>query len=364
MPKPNTAKGPWFHRFLIGLFTVLLTLLMVWLIDFVVGDIGAVQGPQYPEVEKKFLSQALLQDRKTVEEQLAETRRKLEDQRSRQTLLRDSTGRSEKTMSQLVELQRLNAQKGITPEEPQQKALAESVELFLANQKRDQALSEDIAQLSEQQRALDEQQRGIEKRLEKEREPAREEFERLYRQHDRKLAAFKLLFLLPLLGGVVIAFLKKRNSLYAPLIYAAGIAVLWQTIVVIHEHFPTRYFKYIILSATLAVVAFVLVSLLRMLRFPKPAWLLKQYREAYESFFCPVCEYPIRRGPRKYLFWTRRTVKKLAVPQLATSEAEETYACPACGSQLFEECPQCKAVRHSLLPFCNSCGAEKPVEGL
>ena len=150
MPTPNTAKGPWFHRFLISFFTVLLTLLMVWLIGFVVDDISTLEGPRFEDVAKKFLSQALLQERKTIAEQQAETRRKLEDQRSRQTLLRDSTGRSEKTMNQLVELQRLNAQKEITSEEPQQKALAESVELFLSNQKRDQDLSEDIAHLSEQ----------------------------------------------------------------------------------------------------------------------------------------------------------------------------------------------------------------------
>ncbi|HLQ45530.1 MAG TPA: hypothetical protein VK137_12415, partial [Planctomycetaceae bacterium] len=356
MPQPKTAKGQWFHRFLIGLFTVLLTVLMVWLLGFVVDDIGTLPGPDLQEVEKKFLSQSLLDERKAVSEQQTETKRKVEDQRSRQTLLRDSTSRSEKTMNQLVELQRLNAQKGISSEEPQQKALAESVELFLSNQKRDQALSEDIAKLSEQERALEEQKRGIEKRLENEGQPAREEFKQLNRQHDRKLAAFKLVFLLPLLAGVVVAFLKKRSSMYAPLIYAASIAVLWQTTLVIHEHFPTKYFKYIVLSVTLAVVAFILVSLLRMLRFPKPAWLLKQYREAYEAFLCPVCEYPIRRGPRKYLFWTRRTVKKLTVPQPTTPEAEEAYACPACGSQLFEECSQCKAVRHSLLPFCNSCG--------
>src|SRR5438093_10084715 len=214
MPPPNTAKGPWFHRFLIGLFTVLLTVLIIWLLGFVVDDIGTLPGPDLQEVEKKFLSQSLLDEQKAVSEQQTETKRKVEDQRSRQTLLRDSTSRSEKTMNQLVELQRLNAQKGISSEEPQQKALAESVVLFLSNQKRDQALSEDMAKLSEQERSLEEKQRGIHKRLDKEREPARKEFDRLYRQHDRQLAAFQLLFLLPLLAGVVVAFLKKRGSMY------------------------------------------------------------------------------------------------------------------------------------------------------
>jgi len=359
MSQNSKLRGPWFHRFLIGLFTVLLTLLIAWLIDFVLDDIGSVRGPEFEEIEKRFLSQSLLDEGRTVREQLAETRRTLEQQRSRQSLLRDSTTRHEQTMRQLVELQRLNLEKGIAPEETSQKALAESVTFFLSNQKADQSLNEEITRLSEQERAAEARERGIEKNLEKQREPARKEFQQLQRRHDRKLAAFKLLFLLPLLGCAVLAFLKGRAGGYAPVIYAAGIAILWQTIMVIHLHFPTRYFKYIALSAVLAVVAYTLIALLRTLRSPNASWLLKQYREAYESFMCPVCEYPIRRGPLKHSFWTRRSIKKLTVPALASSEKEEPYTCPACGSGLFEECQGCHGIRHSLLPFCENCGAEK-----
>ena len=103
--------------------------------------------------------------------------------------------------------------------------------------------------------------------------------------------------MLPLLLISVILFLKKRRAAsYAPLVYATGTALLWRTILVIHQHFPTRYFKYIILCGAIMIVVGLLVALLRTLRSPKAAVLLKQYREAYESFFCPVCEYPIRRG--------------------------------------------------------------------
>ena len=359
MSQHSKVRGPWFHRFLIGLFTVLLTLLIAWLIDFVLDDIGSISGPAFEEIEKRFLSQSLLDEERVVREQLTETGRNLQQQRSRQSLLRDSTTRHEQTMRQLVELQRLNVQKGIAPEEASQKALAESVTFFLTNQKADQSLNEEISRLSEQERASEERERAIEKKLDNQREPARKEFQRLQRRHDRKLAAFKLLFLLPLLGCAVLAFLKRRTSAYAPVIYAAGIAILWQTIMVIHLHFPTRYFKYIALSAALAVVAYTLVSLLRMLRSPKTSWLLKQYREAYESFMCPVCEYPIRRGALKHSFWTRRSIRKLTVPAATSAEKEEPYTCPACGSGLFEECQSCHGVRHSLLPFCENCGAEK-----
>jgi predicted RNA-binding Zn-ribbon protein involved in translation (DUF1610 family) len=114
-----------------------------------------------------------------------------------------------------------------------------------------------------------------------------------------------------------------------------------------------------LILACLAVVLRVLVYLLKMIAFPKRDWLLKQYREAYEAFLCPICDFPIRRGPLKYMFWSRRSIRKVRIPPLPQAEAEEPYTCPMCGYALFEKCPTCQAIRHSLLPACEKCGAEK-----
>lgn len=360
MPAPEKPKGPWFHRFLIGLFTVLLTLLSVWLIGFVLTDFGSMPGPDYNAIERNHLSPALLSEADRLTQELQQTERKYKEQQDRQTLLRDSTGRYEQTLKQLVELQRLNAQKGVATDDASQKALNESVAFFLSNQKADLALNEELAKLNDQRHAVEERKRGVDEKLEGERTEAQAELAELAGRHDHKVAACQLLFLLPLLAIMVLAFLKRRGSAYAPLIYAGGAAVLWQTILVIHQHFPTQYFKYIALIAALAVVVWILISLLRTLRAPKMSWLLKQYREGYERFVCPVCEYPIRRGPLKHLFWTRRTIKKLtALPPAGSPQKDEPYSCPACGSHLFEECPSCHGVRHSLLPYCDQCGEEK-----
>jgi hypothetical protein len=105
-----------------------------------------------------------------------------------------------------------------------------------------------------------------------------------------------------------------------------------------------------------------LVTLVRMLAHPNRQWLLKHYREAYESFLYPVCTYPIRRGPLKYLFWTRRSIRKLVPAIAADSTPEATYTCPACSTRLYEECESCHGVRHSLLPSCEHCGATRAVE--
>jgi hypothetical protein len=175
------------------------------------------------------------------------------------------------------------------------------------------------------------------------------------------MACFKLAALAPLLVVAAWLFLKKRGGLYAPLIYAFGIALMAKVALVMHEYFPTVYFKYILILACIAVVVRLLVYLLKMIAFPKRDWLLKQYREAYETFFCPICDYPIRRGPLKYMVWNRRSIRKLRIPATTQAGPDESYVCPMCTTKLFEECPACHAIRHSLLPACDKCGAEKQV---
>ena len=160
----------------------------------------------------------------------------------------------------------------------------------------------------------------------------------------------------------VILFLKLRNGPYTPLIYAFGGAVLLKVGLVMHEYFPARYFKYVLILIAIAIVLQILLYLVRMVAFPKMDWLLKQYREAYEAFLCPMCSYPIRRGPLKYMLWTRRTIKKLTSQSAGTNDADEPYICPVCSTQLYEECENCHAVRHSLLPSCHKCGQLRPLD--
>ncbi|MBI2925991.1 MAG: hypothetical protein HYY24_09830 [Verrucomicrobia bacterium] len=350
------SKVPWTHRVLVLLFTLLLGVLFYWLLGFVVKDIGTWPGPAYRDVEKRLVDQTLVERADELQRQNQDVTRAIADQKKRQDVLRDSTSNSERTMTQLLEIQKLALQKGVTPSEAEQKALAESEQLFLANQTQYQKLNETIAELTDRLRDLEAQQRDAAKRLEEQRPAVNEEFNRLQTRHQLKLAAFKLAALLPLLVVAVVLFLKQRTSLYAALIYAFGLAVLAKVILVMHEHFPRRYFKYVLIVAALALVARILVYLLRMVAFPRSDWLLKQYREAYEHFLCPVCNFPIRRGPLRFAFWNRRTIKKLNVPLESPADADGPYVCPVCGTKLFEECEGCRAIRHSLLPACAKCG--------
>jgi len=362
MKATRKSSGPWLHRLLVYSFSVAFGILVYWLLNFVVRDIATWPGPDYKEVEKTILDQTLVAKLVSLQSQIAETNRAIASRKQRQQVLRDSTSNSEKTMNQLLELQKLTLQKGVTPSAEEVKALAESQRLFLANQAKYQEMNDQIATLSEQLGDLENQRRAAQKTLDEQRPAARDEYDRLHSRHQFKLATLKLAVLLPLLGAAVWLFLKKRATLYAPLIYGFGLALICKVTLVMHEHFPRRYFKYILILAALLLVARILVYLLRSIAFPKLESLLKQYREAYEHFFCPVCSHPIRRGPLKHRFWTRASLKKLQLPETAASAADEPYICPVCATPLFEECLACKHIRRALLPACVHCGAEKPLQ--
>ena len=358
----TTPKGPWTHRWLVRLFTVLFGVLAWWLLGFVMDDISTWPGPDYTEIEERLLDSDLVETEERLEDEIADVQREITAEQARQRILRDSTDNAQRTMEQLLEFQRLSLEKEVTPTEEEQLALAESQQRFLSNQSQYQELTEEISQLEEQLRDLESQERANEEELYQARIPVSEEYERQSRRHDLILAAVKLAVLVPLLLVGIVLFLKRRESLYVPLVAAFAVAVAVRVMWVMHDHFPARYFKYVLIVTFLVIVTQALISLLRMVAFPKADWLNKQYREAYETFLCPVCSFPIRRGPLKFLYWTRRTLKKLQVPSSIADVAEEPYSCPSCSTQLFEECSQCGKVRHSLLPTCCHCGAvETPV---
>lgn len=356
---PASPKGPWIQRFGIIVFTILAGLLFFWLLGFVVDDIGALQGPRLEDVEKRVLDPKLVARAKDIDKKGEALGIEIDALKARQALLRDSTNSSQETMNQLLDLQKQQMEKRVAPSAAEQSALAQSESLFLANQAHYQALNEDIAKRTEEQRSLETVRQDVRTRLDVQEEKAQQEYGRLERRHRLRVATLQLLFLVPILFVAAWLLLKWRTTMYAPLIYAAGLATLVKVILVIHENFPTRYFKYILLLVSLTLVVRVLVFLIQSVARPKSAALLKQYRDAYEHFLCPICEYPIRRGPLRYAFWTRRSIRKLASLSAAASPTDEPYVCPSCGTHLFETCAHCGNVRHALLPFCAHCGTEK-----
>jgi len=360
MKTQQKPKGPWIHRFSIRLFTVILAILVFWVQGFLVKDIRSIKGPQYDEIEKKHVDQQLVEKQKKLEADIAGVDRDIQNKRNEMQIVNDSSRNLQSTINQLIELKKLTVEKSVKLPEKEQASLSGSLTHFLESQKLYQTHNAELSKLTERKRKLEADKLTTEEELARQREPAHEEFRTLCEQHHMRLACLQLLILIPLLIVGAFLIVKKRESIYFPMFIGYGAATLLKTSLVVHEYFPSRYFKYVLIVGLLIAVAKLLIYFIRVVAFPKAQWLTKQYREAYERFLCPICEYPIRTGPRKFLFWTRRTVNKLVLPK--DSPKDEPYSCPACGTVLFEECPACHSIRHSLLPHCQHCNAEKRVE--
>jgi len=352
--------GTWASRFLIWFFAVMLTALFYWLLGFVLSDIGNLPGPDFSAIESEIIDAAVSKRSQELDVQLVETRRRISTEKSRQSTLRDSTDSSQRTMNQLLEIQRLNLQQGTTPNDKERAALVESEQLFLDNQQEYQRLNQQITQLEEEVRQLEVQKRTVEESLSQQRRPAYDEFNRQMERHNLRIAMWKLSVLLPLLVLGFALYIKYRTGPYWAVIYAYGIAVVIKVGLVMHEYFPARYFKYVLIGALLLATLRILIYLLRAVAFPKKAWLLRHYREAYESFLCPICEHPIRRGPLKYMSWTKRSLRRVSTPCMADIP-EELYTCPACTTGLYSVCASCGSIRHTLLPACTKCGSQIPI---
>ena len=352
-------RGTWWQRMLIWLFSLVLTVLIYWLLGFVLEDIGRMPGPNWSQLESELLDPALKIREQELASQISEVNREIDNQRRRQQLLRDSTASSQKTLSQLLELLRITIEQNAELPPEQQQALADSQQMFLANQRKDQEYNESLSSLQEQLTELEEQQRIHRRELETARQPVLEEFNLQKRRHDWRVAAVKIGFLIPLLVIGSYLFARHRSSRYVPIIYALDTALLVKTFLVMHEYFPKEYFKYVLIVSSLIVIGVLLARLLKTVAEPGREARLKQSREAYESFFCPVCQFPIRRGPLRFMSWSPRSLRKRSQP--IENTRDEPYTCPSCATPLFEKCTNCGKVRHSLLPACEFCGAQVEV---
>ena len=179
-------------------------------------------------------------------------------------------------------------------------------------------------------------------------------------KHRWKLAALKLAVMIPIFLIAAWFFTKKRTGAYWPVVYAAFIAVFVRISLVVHEYFPRKYFKYIAISVIIAIVLRLLVYVIKRIVSPKKDWILKQYQEAYDKNVCPICGKPIRTGPLRYAVGGKRKGLLLLAGQGTEPAKQQPYTCPSCGTELYGKCDKCSNIRHSLLPFCEHCGNEKP----
>ena len=355
-------RGTLGQRALLGLLGGLLALLLGWLLGFVVRDVDRLEGPRYETFERRLVGDERMERLTALARERDELLRRIGRQHEVQGHLERSAASARGTMEQLLDVHRLQLEKAVEPTEAEQRALAEGERLFLEAQASFQAANASIAALDEERVRTEEAVRRLEEELAPLREQAQREFQEAFRGHRIRVAALKLGILLPILALSVWLVLARRRSPYRILALALLFAASWRVGWVIHEHFPTEVFKYIATGTGIAVVVAAITVLVRRAVTPPREVLLHQNREAYRRHLCPVCAEPILRGPLRWARWSRNGPRELVGRREEPgAEAERPYVCPSCGTTLFARCEVCRAIRHTLLPYCESCGTAREI---
>lgn len=335
MTTPKIQKGPATYRILILFLNITLALLIYWLLGFILKDISNQPGPSWQKIQTANQDPVLVKQNTELLKQQSDLFQKESQLQKKQHLLKDSISSFRDTMNQLLDLQ-----KNKNFSEKTQQNLSTATQLYLENQQQFQLVTNSLSETSDQLQQIQNQLMTVNLKLNEQTQLANQQYNAELLKHNLKLASLKLMVLIPLLLITAYFFKKYRRSVYISMISAIGIAIILKIIMVMHEHFASEFFKYILIVLLIVLVARALQNLLRMLVSPKASWLQKRYREAYKKLECAICDYPVQPLDRE--------MKEIA-----------QYACPSCGTKLLEKCNQCQHVRHSLLGFCEYCGRQK-----
>lgn len=358
--KPSSSPAaPAAVRWGVLLLSTILTFLWIWLLSFVLNDIGDIRGPDYQPIVDRHVDASLIDRSEALQAEIREIDVRIRRGQEIQSNLRSSMENARAMMNEMTELHRLSLERGVQPTDSQQEALATSQQRFIEAQASFETANADIANSNQAKFERSRELESLQQQIEALKRPANEEYQRLRQSHRFKVASFQLAFIVPIFLASGFLVMKKRESLFRPILVSVLLATFWKVGVVMFEHFPREFFKYIAITAAIGIVLTFLIWLLRRAAKPGIDLLIKRHREAYQRHRCPTCDFPIMRGPLRNAIWTGR---KLKLPERSSNtevETDEPYACPSCGSQLFETCTECKHQRHSLLPFCEHCGNEK-----
>lgn len=355
-------RGPWWHRFAIHFCTVLLFVLIYWTLGFLTDDIWKIQGPVRHVIDQQFVDSTLQDKEKSLKKQLRELDLRNADTKTRSSQVEKSAQTAQATWTQLQKFRQEAVDQGKDLSKEELASLEQSKQLFLRSQNTTLEFQATLAENAQERIRLQSEIEDVDSQINKQQDKANQEWARQNKRHQFWLSVAQVALLIPLLilGGWFL--IASRGKQWMPFAQAFGAAVLIKTMVTLYGYFPVDLLVYPLVITSLVIVAAALWYLIRVLSKPQISWLLKQYKERYQAFLCPVCEYPIRRGPMRYLYWNRKSIRRVANSTSDATTSNEPYTCPCCATKVFEECPKCHNTRHSLLPACENCGDVREIE--
>ena len=352
--RKGSAPGP--LRLAIGFLSFLLTLFYIWLLIFVLNDIGDLPGPDRNAIQQRHVPEAKQTEANELKAQLDEIEKQIKRQQEIQDTLQHSMSNAETALTKIADLQRLSLEGGGEPSEVDRQAMENARTRFYNAQDQFESANETITSLNSERHLLNQSIEANRRELREYQNKASTEYNAAFRSHQLKIAALKLAVVVPLLFFSAWLVRRNRGSVYQPFHWAALCSTFWMTWLVMWDHFPRDFFKYIAILAAILILGAFLAWAIRSASRPRKATLLKRHREAYQKHRCPVCDFPILRGAFRQAVWTKRDPKPTGEALGQTEPAR--YTCPSCGEGLFDKCGDCGEVTQTLLPYCSACGRE------
>ena len=349
--KNKKRVASWGTRFAINFFTLILIILFFWFLGFCIKDLRTLPPPDYHISTASFFDPELQSESAELAKEIGDKKRTISMRRSQEELLRDTLRELERSLACLGQI--AAGDRGDVAVRAEQQILEQRQQHI--------ELGMEIVVIVSETEQLERKKADVDKKLSVNEQAARAHYAKILDWHRVLVALYQACVVVPFFVIPLYCLVRYRKSAFLRIFLALGVAAFFQIGFLMFEYFPREYFKYILIGSLIAAVIWLLIYVLRSIAKPTLERILKQNRESYERFLCVNCEFPIRTGPRTFLYWTRRTVHK-ALPQIEGTEDEKSYQCPYCGTLLYENCPACGKVRHAQLEFCRHCGDKKEIE--
>jgi predicted RNA-binding Zn-ribbon protein involved in translation (DUF1610 family) len=320
-------------RWTVRLLSIVILFLFGGLLTFVLDDIDDIRGPLRQNFESQQVEAGLVDHIQELQQKTKGMKLAVGRQEEIQENLRSSMAVAQETMEQMTGLHRLSLERDLAPSEEQVRALSEAQTRFIKAQENFEAANQSIADLNTQLHTTESKLAAAKVKFSLQQRPGRRAWEDAWNQHTFMVAIYKLSFIIPVFLFAAWVVGKKRKSTYRSIHIALLVAAFWHLGTVMHEHFPSDFFKYIAIAAGILIVLFFLMRMLQNMNAPQPDALLRRRREAYCKHLCAECGYPF------------------------PADHSTAHHCPSCGTGLFEACHGCGQSRHSLLPHCEHCGS-------
>ncbi len=357
-PAPPTTRGSRFGAFSLA---TILTFLWIWLLAFLLEDVGRMSPVNYDEIYRAGMPPELVQDLAGVDREVRDLERKIKREEQIQRDLERDMEASGEVMRQMMDLQRLALEKGSAPSGAEREALATAQETFLSAQGQYREANIEIQSANATLFALQGRQDLLSSRRTAAEAPIQKAYQAKVRARALVEAGVRLGILIPLFLLAAATVRKRWRHAWRPIHLSFLVATFWTLGYEMFEQFPAEYFKYIAILTAIGITLAFLAWIIRKATSPSPSLVLARNRAAYMESVCPICAFQLSRTPIEAsppVKRRRRATQEPAGPLAPAGRVD--FSCPSCGTGLFEACGECSGSRHSLLPFCEGCGAEAP----